>query len=52
MFFPIIHIHPDTTDDMHYTEVLRAIQWDEVTIGEWQPYVDCVAEINEWVKNK
>jgi len=52
MIFPIIRIHPDTPADAHYTEVLHAVQWDEITLGEWQHYADCVAEINEWVKNK
>jgi hypothetical protein len=47
MIFPIIRVHPDTTRDTHYTEALHAVQWDEITLGEWQPYGDCVAEIME-----
>jgi len=47
VIFPIVRVHPDTTPDMHYADVLHAVQWDEITLGEWQPYADCVAEIME-----
>jgi hypothetical protein len=50
MIFPIIRVHPDTAPDTHYTEVLHAIQWDEITLGDWHPYADCVEELKEAMK--
>jgi hypothetical protein len=47
MIFPIIRVHPSTSEHTHYTEVLHAVQWDEITLSEWQSYPDCLAEINQ-----
>jgi len=45
MIFPIIRVHPSTSDDTHYTEVLHAVQWDEITLSEWQSYPDCLQHL-------
>ena len=52
MIFPIIRVHPSTSNDTHYTEVLHAVQWDEITLSEWQSYSDCLAEIKEWRQDR
>ena len=49
MIFPIIRVHPDTTPDTHYTDVLHAVQWDEITLSEWMPYADCVEHLKEFL---
>lgn len=47
MIFPIIRVHPDTQPDTHYTDVLHAVQWDEITLSEWMSYPDCLEEIKK-----
>ena len=51
MIYPIIRVHPSTSNDTHYTEVLHAIQWDEITLSEWQSYPDCLEEVKQWSKD-
>jgi hypothetical protein len=51
MIYPIIRVHPSTSEHTHYTEVQHAVQWDEITLSEWQSYPDCLAEIKQWSKD-